>query len=74
MTLCTYGPPFERERKWLLTFDDPAQGIAIYDNEGEAMRAWDRAKDNWTCTLWVIADFVKPEHWTTELQLATNGN
>lgn len=72
--LCTDGPPNERERLWLLKFDDADKGYALYRNESEAMRAWDRAKDNWTCTLFVTAEFVPPPHWTTELQTATNGN
>ena len=72
--LCTDGPPAERERRWLLKFNDPDKGFAFFDNEAEAMRAWDRAKDTWTCTLFMTADFVQPPHWTTELQLATNSN
>lgn len=56
--LCTYGPPSERKRVWLLHFDDPSKGYGVYHDEGEAMRAWYRAKDNWTCTLFVIAEFV----------------
>lgn len=72
--LCTDGPTDKRKRLWLLKFDDPDRGFALYHDEGEAMRAWDRAKDNWTCTLFVTADFVRPAHWTTELQLATGGD
>ncbi len=57
--LCTDGPPNERKRCWLLKFDDPDRGFGLYDNEPEAMRAWDQAKDNWTCTLFVTAEFVR---------------
>lgn len=48
---CTSGPPSERKRQWVLFFDDADKGIAIYDDEQEAHTAWDRAKDNWMCTL-----------------------
>jgi hypothetical protein len=72
--LCTYGPQAERQRHWILKFDDPDRCDMHFDNESEAMRMWDRLKDNWTCTLFVTAEFVSPPHWTTELQLATNGN
>jgi hypothetical protein len=58
--LCTDGPPMERKRQWRLQFDDPDKGYMIFDSEAEAMRAWDRAKDNWTCTLFVTAEFVRP--------------
>jgi hypothetical protein len=59
--LCTYGPPGDRMRQWRLQFDDPSEGHAIYHNETQAMRAWDRAKDNWNCTLFVTAEFVRPQ-------------
>lgn len=72
--LCTDGPPNERTRCWILKFDDRDMGDMHFDNEGDAMRAWDRAKDNWTCTLFVTAEFVQWPHWTTELQLATGGD
>ena len=58
--LCTYGPPKERKRHWILKFDDPEHGDMHFDNEDQAMRAFDRAKDNWTCTLFVTAEFVSP--------------
>ena len=63
--LCTDGPPNDRRRQWRLQFDDPDKGYMIFDSESEAISAWDRAKDNWTCTLFVTAEFVKPIHWTT---------
>lgn len=56
--LCTYGPESERRRVWLLWFDDPDRGYSLYRDEAEAMRAWDRAKDSWTCTLFATAEFV----------------
>lgn len=56
--LCTYGPPAERKRYWLLKFDDPDKGTMHFNDEVEAMRAWDRCRDNWTCTLFVTAEFV----------------
>jgi len=57
-----------------LKFDDWDKDDMHFDRENDAMRAWDCAKDNWTCTLFVTAEFVQPQHWTTELQEATNGN
>lgn len=48
---CTSGPPSERKRRWVVMFDDPDQGTLVFDSEAEAHGAWDRAKDNWTCTL-----------------------
>lgn len=61
MILCTYGPPEDRRRTWYLKFDDPDQGVMIFDNEREAMAAWDRAKDHWTCTLFVTAEYKDPK-------------
>ena len=56
--LCTYGPPAERERRWILKFDDPDKATMHFFNEPDAMRMFDRCKDNWTCTLFVTAEFV----------------
>jgi len=56
--LCTYGPQANRKRRWILKFDDRDVADMHFDDEGDAMRAWDRAKDNWTCTLFVTAEFV----------------
>lgn len=57
--LCTDGPIANRERRWILKFEDADMGDMHFDNESEAMRNWDRAKDNWTCTLFVTAEFVQ---------------
>lgn len=74
MTLCTYGPPKERERHWILKFDDRDVDDMHYTVEADAMRAFERYSGAYTCTLFVTAEFVKPEHWTTELQRATGGD
>lgn len=61
--LCTYGPPTERQRLWILKFDDPDKMDIYFDNENDAMRMWDRQKDIWTCALFVTAEFVQ---WTRD--------
>ena len=57
--LCTFGPPANRKRRWILKFEDRDVADMHFDDEGEAMHAWNLAKDNWTCTLFVTAEFVK---------------
>ena len=60
--LCTFGPPSERKRRWILKFEDADVGDMHFNNETEAMMKWYQAKDNWTCTLFVTAEFVcKPD-------------
>lgn len=58
MTLCTYGPPAERKRRWILKFDDPDAGDMHFAAEPDAMRAFERYSGSWTCTLFVTAEFV----------------
>lgn len=72
--LCTYGPPNERKRHWILKFEDADKDDMHFEDEQEAMRMFNRCKDNWTCTLFVTAEFVPLLHWTTELQIATGGD
>lgn len=55
LDFCTYGPPAERKRRWIILFDEPDRGMMVFDDEAEAHTAWDRAKDNWTCTLFETA-------------------
>lgn len=54
--LCTYGPPHERKRRWVLRFDDPDRGEMHFDDEGEAMSMFNKCTMNWTCTLFVTAE------------------
>jgi hypothetical protein len=49
---CTFGPPAERKRQWIILFEDADRGVMVFDDEREAHTAWDGAKDNWTCTLY----------------------
>jgi hypothetical protein len=50
----TYCHPGDDNRKrWLLVFDDVDQGISVFFDEDEAMRAWESANDNWNCHLFV---------------------
>lgn len=58
MPLCTFGPPAERKRYWILKFEDRDVGDMHFTVEPDAMRAWDRYKDSYTCTLFVTAEFV----------------
>ena len=59
MTLCTYGPPAERKRRWILKFEDAEVGDMHFGDEGEAMRAFATFSAAYTCTLFVTAE-VKP--------------
>ena len=61
-TLRTFGPSAERERRWILKFEDADVGDMYYVTEPDAMRAWDRYKDTYTCTLFVTAEFVDPDN------------
>ena len=58
MTLCTYGPEAERKRRWILRFDDADKGDMHFDDEAEAMKMFAVCTLNWTCTLFVTAEFV----------------
>jgi len=53
---CTSGPPDERKRQWIIFFDDPDKGVMVFDDELEAHKKWDQAKDNWTCTLFETSE------------------
>lgn len=61
--LCTYGPPAERKRHWILKFEDADMSDMHFDNEEEAVKRFDRCKDAWTCTLfgtWEMDDAKEP--------------
>lgn len=58
MTLCTFGPPDERERRWILKFEDVDVDDMHFTAEPDAMRAFDRYSGAFTCTLFVTATFV----------------
>ena len=54
--LCTYGPPAERKRRWLLRFDDPDRGECSFHDEQKTVEFFRRAADQWTCTLFATTD------------------
>lgn len=70
MSLCTFGPPAERQRQWILKFEDADVDDMFFAAEPDAMRAFERYSGAFTCTLFVTAEFVAPEHWTTEMARA----
>lgn len=53
--LCTFGPPTERRRRWILKFEDADVDDMHFEEREEAERAWRRYSDAWTCTLFVTA-------------------
>lgn len=55
--LCTFGPPKERRRHWILKFEDTDRDDMHFDDEGQAMRMFVHCADNWTCTLFVTASY-----------------
>lgn len=61
MTLCTFGPPAERERRWILKFEDADVGDMHFAAEPDAMRAFERYSGAFTCTLFVTATFINPD-------------
>lgn len=54
--LCTYGPPSERKRHWILKFEDADKGDMHFDDEAEALRMFFRCDVAWNCTLFVTAE------------------
>ena len=54
--LCTFGPPLERQRRWVLTFEDADVEDMHFDNEDEAMQKFKVMSDMWNCTLLVTAE------------------
>lgn len=42
-------------RRWLLLFDDPDRGVAVYADEAEARAAWEQAQAAWNCYLFAAA-------------------
>jgi len=61
MTLCTFGPPSERTKYWILKFEDYDVGDMHFTVEPDAMRAFERYSQTYTCTLFVTAEFVAPD-------------
>lgn len=60
--LCTYGPPAERRRVWVVIFDDPDQHMRVFHDRDEAIYYWTRYSESWACTLFVtetMADYDK---------------
>jgi len=56
MTLCTFGPPSERQRRWILKFEDDDVDDMQFDDEAEALERFRRMSDMWNCTLFVTAE------------------
>lgn len=43
------------ERQWVLWFEDPDRGIALFSSEQEARAAYEAANQSWNCYLLVAA-------------------
>jgi hypothetical protein len=56
MTLCTFGPPGERKRLWILMFEDRDMGDMYFNAEAEALAAFERCAVTWNCTLFSTVD------------------
>jgi hypothetical protein len=63
MTLCTFGPPAERRRRWILKFEDTDASDMHFTDEAEAHAMFNRCSLNWTCTLFVTAE-INSAMWT----------
>jgi hypothetical protein len=59
MTLCTFGPPLERKRHWILKFEDTDVANMHFSVERDAMLAFEKFSGAYTCTLFVTAEFVQ---------------
>ena len=59
MTLCTFGPPEARKRHWILKFEDTDVGDMHFDDEQEALAAFEKYQESWTCTLFGVVDLVE---------------
>lgn len=59
--LCTFGPPNERKRHWILKFEDTDVGDMHFDNELTALMAFRSFAMTYTCTLFVTADDGKKD-------------
>lgn len=55
--LCTFGPPNERQRYWILKFEDADVGDMHFKDEVEAMQAFRKFEVTYTCTLFVTASY-----------------
>src|SRR4051812_47009801 len=70
--LCTFGPPNERARHWMLVFEDADVNDMHFSVEHDAMLAFEWYSTAYTCTLFVTAEFVGPERrhaGLTELEM-----
>lgn len=58
--LCTFGPPHERKRHWILKFEDADVGDMHFDDQAEAMAAFDKHSMGYTCTLFSTVSRLLP--------------
>lgn len=61
--LCTYGPPGERKRLWILKFEDADVADMHFDSEDEALETFRRKSDSWTCTLLSTHEIQAEARW-----------
>jgi hypothetical protein len=54
--LCTFGPPNERKKRFILRFEDADKADMHFDDEAEAVAMFRRCELNWTCTLFGTVD------------------
>lgn len=52
--LCTFGPPGEREQRYVLHFEDRDMGRMYFNTSVEAFDAFRRFATSYTCTLFSI--------------------
>ena len=57
--ICTFGPPAERRRHWILIFEDADVGDMHFDDELEAHEAFERYDDHLNCTLFVTTESMR---------------
>lgn len=56
--LCTFGPPEERKKRWVLVFEDAEVGRMYFDDQEAAIQMFKKMTDNWNCTLFVTETLV----------------
>lgn len=49
--LCTFGPPQERRRRYILKFEDADMADMHFDDKVEAVAEFLKRQGMWTCTL-----------------------
>jgi hypothetical protein len=57
-------------RKFLLYFEDPDHGNAVFDNEAEARAAFERATVAWNCYLFGALTLSRPDQGTVAVSSA----